>query len=68
MCDIDCVLTYSESVAELLRAVEAGHTKREPITTELGDALIRHPWALHRGTANMTNTLRVLVTIRYIRR
>jgi hypothetical protein len=35
---------------------------------ELGDVLIRHPWAVHRGTSNTTDTPRALVTIRYVRR
>jgi hypothetical protein len=30
--------------------------------------LIRHPWALHRGTPNVTETPRALLTIRYVRR
>jgi hypothetical protein len=34
---------------------------------EIGDVLIRHPWALHRGTPNSTDTPRALVTIRYVR-
>jgi hypothetical protein len=35
---------------------------------EIGDVLIRHPWALHRGTPNTTETPRPLVTVRYVRR
>ena len=38
------------------------------IQLEIGDVLIRHPWALHRGTPNTTGTPRALVTIRYVRR
>jgi hypothetical protein len=38
------------------------------VTLDSGDVLIRHPWALHRGTPNMTDTPRPLVTIRYVRR
>ena len=33
-----------------------------------GDLLIRHPWALHRGTPNTTDTPRALITLRYVRR
>ncbi len=38
------------------------------IPLEIGDVLIRHPWALHRGTPNTTDTPRALVSIRYVRR
>jgi hypothetical protein len=34
---------------------------------EIGDVLIRNPWAVHRGTPNTTDTPRALVTIRYVR-
>jgi ectoine hydroxylase-related dioxygenase (phytanoyl-CoA dioxygenase family) len=50
------------------QAIETARTKPEPITMGIGDVLIRHPWALHRGTANMTDTPRALLTIRYVRR
>jgi ectoine hydroxylase-related dioxygenase (phytanoyl-CoA dioxygenase family) len=39
-----------------------------PVTLNIGDVLIRHPWALHRGTPNVTQTPRPFVTIRYVRR
>ncbi len=39
-----------------------------PVTLEIGDVLIRYPWALHRGSPNMTDTPRALVSIRYVRR
>jgi hypothetical protein len=32
------------------------------------DVLIRHPWALHRGSPNSSATPRALVTVRYARR
>jgi hypothetical protein len=35
---------------------------------EIGDVLIRHPWALHRGTPNTTGTPRALASVRYVRR
>ena len=50
-----------------LRAVESGEIKMEPISMEVGDALIRHPWALHRGSPNMSIAPRALVSIRYVR-
>jgi ectoine hydroxylase-related dioxygenase (phytanoyl-CoA dioxygenase family) len=39
-----------------------------PIHLEIGDVLIRHPWAMHRGTPNNSATPRPLVSIRYVRR
>lgn len=53
---------------EALRSVAAGEIELQPVTLDLGDVLIRHPWALHRGTPNVTDTPRPLVTIRYVRR
>jgi ectoine hydroxylase-related dioxygenase (phytanoyl-CoA dioxygenase family) len=52
---------------EAARAVQSGEIKMKPIVLGLGDILIRHPWALHRGTPNTTDTPRALVTIRYVR-
>jgi hypothetical protein len=40
----------------------------QPVPLEVGDVLIRHPWALHRGTPNITDIPRALVSIRYVRR
>lgn len=53
---------------EALRAVEAGEIPLLPVEMEVGDVLIRHPWALHRGSPNTTPTPRALVSIRYVRR
>ena len=53
---------------EALRAVETSEIAMEPVTLEIGDVLIRHPWALHRGSPNLTDTPRALVSIRYVRR
>jgi Phytanoyl-CoA dioxygenase (PhyH) len=52
---------------EALRAVESGQIGMEPVPLEIGDVLIRHPWALHRGSPNTTDTPRALVSIRYVR-
>jgi hypothetical protein len=54
--------------AEALQAVKSGEIGLESVPLEIGDVLIRHPWALHRGTPNMTDTPRALVTVRYVRR
>jgi Phytanoyl-CoA dioxygenase (PhyH) len=54
--------------ADALRAVEAGEIIMQSVPLEIGDVLIRHPWAFHRGTPNTTDTPRALVTIRYVRR
>jgi hypothetical protein len=51
-----------------LRAVECGKMIMQPVPLEVGDVLIRHPWALHRGSPNRTPTPRALVSIRYVRR
>ena len=53
---------------EALRRVESSNISLQPISLKLGDVLIRHPWALHRGTPNLTDTPRALLTIRYVRR
>jgi hypothetical protein len=53
---------------DALRAVEADQVGMQPVPLELGDVLIRHPWALRRGTPNTTDTPRALVTVRYVRR
>ncbi len=53
---------------EALAAVDSGEIARQPVALEIGDVLIRHPWALHRGTPNRTHQPRPLVTIRYVRR
>jgi|SRR5208282_3022601 len=53
---------------DALRAVEAGEIGMQAVLLEIGDVLIRHPWALHRGTPNTTDVPRVLVTLRYVRR
>jgi hypothetical protein len=50
------------------RSVESGDIEVRSVTLEIGDVLIRHPWALHRGTPNATDTPRALVSVRYVRR
>ena len=53
---------------EATRAVEAGDIPLEAVTLGVGDILIRHPWALHRGTPNSTDVPRAMASIRYARR
>ena len=60
--------THRMTRADARLAVEARDIVLEPVPLEIGDVLIRHPWALHRGTPNTTDTPRALVTIRYVRR
>jgi hypothetical protein len=60
--------TYRMPRNEALQAVESGEIEMRPVPMEVGDVLIRHPWALHRGTPNITDTPRALVSIRYVRR
>ena len=52
---------------EALRAVESAEIEMQPVPLEIGDIIIRHPWALHRGTPNTTGTPRALASIRYVR-
>jgi ectoine hydroxylase-related dioxygenase (phytanoyl-CoA dioxygenase family) len=51
-----------------LEAVAAGDIPMRALPLEIGDVLIRHPHALHRGSPNITNTPRPLVSLRYVRR
>ena len=60
--------THQMPRTEAFRLVELKKIKMQPVTLDIGDVLIRHPWALHRGTPNMTDTPRALITIRYVRR
>jgi len=53
---------------EAFRAVEAAEIVLQPVLLEIGDVLIRHPWVLHRGSPNRTDTPRALVSVRYARR
>jgi len=60
--------THRMTRTDALLAVEAGEIGLQAIPLEIGDVLIRHPWALHRGTPNTTDVPRALATIRYVRR
>jgi ectoine hydroxylase-related dioxygenase (phytanoyl-CoA dioxygenase family) len=60
--------THNMPRRQALHSVAAGEIELRPVPLNLGDVLIRHPWAVHRGTPNMTRTPRPLVTIRYVRR
>jgi hypothetical protein len=51
-----------------VRAVESAEIEMQSVPLDVGDVLIRHPWVLHRGTPNTTDTPRALVTLRYVRR
>ena len=60
--------THRMARMDAIRAVEAGEIRMQAVPLEIGDVLIRHPWALHRGTPNTTDVPRALATIRYVRR
>jgi ectoine hydroxylase-related dioxygenase (phytanoyl-CoA dioxygenase family) len=60
--------THLLARSEALRAVDTGEIRPQPVGLEIGDVLIRHPWALHRGSPNASTVPRALVTIRYVRR
>lgn len=51
-----------------IRAVESGQSPLCAVPLEIGDVLIRHPWALHRGTPNLTDAPRAMASVRYVRR
>jgi len=53
---------------DAVQAVKDRKLSLQAIPLEVGDILIRHPWALHRGTPNTTEIPRALATIRYVRR
>ncbi|MGZ4895798.1 MAG: phytanoyl-CoA dioxygenase family protein [Candidatus Angelobacter sp.] len=60
--------THRMMRTDALRAVETGEIGMQAVPLEIGDVLIRHPWALHRGSPNTTDVPRALATIRYVRR
>ena len=60
--------THRMTRMDALQAVETGEIGLRAVPLEIGDVLIRHPWVLHRGTPNTTDTPRALATIRYVRR
>jgi hypothetical protein len=60
--------THRLARKEALRAVESCEIGMQPILLDIGDVLIRHPWAVHRGSPNTTDTPRALASIRYVRR
>lgn len=59
--------THRMARTAAFECVARGEIAMEPVPMDVGDVLIRHPWALHRGTPNTTGTPRALVTIRYVR-
>lgn len=59
--------THCMTREEAVKAVEKKKIEMLPICMNIGDVLIRHPWVLHRGTPNKTNTPRLLATVRYVR-
>ena len=60
--------THKMPRSQALRSVKDPAIEMRPVTLDVGDVLIRHPWALHRGTPNLTDTPRALLTVRYVRR
>ncbi len=60
--------THRMPRTEAMRAVETSAIGLQSVGLEIGDVLIRHPWALHRGTPNVTDTPRALASLRYVRR
>jgi ectoine hydroxylase-related dioxygenase (phytanoyl-CoA dioxygenase family) len=60
--------THTMTREAAMRSAESGECEVHPILLEIGDVLVRHPRALHRGTPNITDTPRPLTTVRYVRR
>lgn len=60
--------THRMSPNAARRAVEAKEVDLDRVTMEVGDVLVRHPWALHRGSPNTEPEPRALVTVRYVRK
>jgi ectoine hydroxylase-related dioxygenase (phytanoyl-CoA dioxygenase family) len=60
--------THRLSREAAIQTVECGRSSLCAVPLDIGDVLIRHPWAFHRGTPNRTDTPRALVTVRYVRR
>ncbi len=60
--------THRMSRTEATRATDGGELEPELVLLKKGDVLIRHPWALHRGTPSRSHIPRALLTIRYVRR
>ena len=59
--------THRMTRAAALEAIQTKKIDAQAVPLELGDVLIRHPWAWHRGTPNTTGIPRALCTIRYVR-
>ncbi len=60
--------THCMTRAEAIHAFESGAIPLQAVPLALGDVLIRHPWAIHRGTPNNSPQPRPLLSIRYVRR
>ena len=52
---------------EALQKIESGEITLEPLLLNVGDVLVRHPYCLHRGTPNRTDTPRPVAVITYVR-
>jgi hypothetical protein len=53
--DRDCARHSADAQERGSTLVESGAIELQPVTLDLGDVLMRHPWALHRGTPNVTD-------------
>ena len=59
--------THRMTKSAALEAIQTKKIDTQAVPLEIGDVLIRHPWAWHRGTPNTTGIPRALCTIRYVR-
>ena len=53
---------FDADVLRIVQGVMDSQMEIKSVLMQLGDVLIRHPWALHRGTPNLTDTPRTLCT------
>lgn len=59
--------THMMKREQAIEEIQHGKIYLQPIYMNRGDVLIRHPWTLHRGSPNNTDTPRLLASIRYVR-
>ena len=60
-------ITAAHGPIEIARSITSCETGFDSVLLDIGDVLIRHPRALHRGTPNVTDTPRAMATVRYVR-
>ncbi len=59
--------THHMPRAQALAGIESGEIPLESLLMDLGDAMIRDPRCLHRGTPNMTDSGRTVAVVSFMR-